>query len=70
MTNRKIVIVSDEEINNIKKILLPRDGYFGEEERKIIKCFDRSVDIVAAPGSGKTTVLLAKLIILLNNIIK
>ncbi|QTA38512.1 ATP-dependent helicase [Thermosipho ferrireducens] len=68
MTNREIIIVSDEEIDNVEKILFPQGGYFGKEEKKIIKCFDRSIDIVAAPGSGKTTVLLAKLIILLNRI--
>lgn len=68
MANGEIIIISDEEIDNVEKILFSHGGCFGEEERKIIKCFDKSINVVAAPGSGKTTVLLAKLIILLNKI--
>lgn len=59
--------ISDSEIQMTERILLPKGQRFDEEERrKIIRCIDKSIDVDACPGSGKTTVLLAKLIILAN----
>ncbi len=59
--------ITIEEIRKAEKILLPEGKSFGNEgsERiEIIKSNDQNLDIVACPGSGKTTVLLAKLLIL------
>lgn len=61
--------VTSDEIKKAEKILLPEGETFGGEgsERvKVIKELDKSCDVVACPGSGKTTVLLAKLLILAN----
>jgi superfamily I DNA/RNA helicase len=61
--------ISLEEIKRVEKLLLPEGKTFGDEssERvKVIKEINESCDVVACPGSGKTTVLLAKLIILAN----
>ena len=55
--------VSDAEIESVEKLLLPTGCFFSDGARKVIRCWD-SVDISACPGSGKTTVLLAKLKIL------
>lgn len=55
--------ISDDEIKDIEKILLPKSCYFPEDARKVIRCW-KSSEVVACPGSGKTTVLLAKLKIL------
>lgn len=57
--------ISDEEIKYAEGILLPEGQKFDEERRSIIKSMN-SCSIEACPGSGKTTVLLAKLIILAN----
>ena len=59
--------VTQEEINIAEKILLPSSQSFGTEEGErvqIIKDISNSCHVVACPGSGKTTVLLAKLLIL------
>ncbi|MDK2907182.1 MAG: hypothetical protein PWP02_958 [Thermosipho sp. (in: thermotogales)] len=66
MSHKKNIFVSKDDIKQVEKVLFLNGEKFGEEEKEIIKCFDRSIDIIAAPGSGKTTVLIAKLIILLN----
>ena len=58
------VFASDEEIKYASSILI-EDDEFDKEKIDIIKC-NESIDIKACPGSGKTTVLLAKLIILSN----
>lgn len=57
------IYISDEEIKDVEKILLPKSCYFSEDTRNVIRCW-KSSEIVACPGSGKTTVLLAKLKIL------
>lgn len=57
------ICTSDEEINEIEKLLLPKSCYFSEEAINVVRCW-KSSEIVACPGSGKTTVLLAKLKIL------
>ncbi len=54
-----------KEIENASQVLLPKDCFFDDEKIKIIKC-NESKDIEACPGSGKTTTLLAKLLILAN----
>lgn len=56
-----------EEIKAIEEILLPTGQTFGDETSErvsIIKDITNSCHVVACPGSGKTTVLLAKLLIL------
>ncbi len=55
--------ITDEDIAYAEKLLLPPGCEFNEERRNFIKCMD-SRDVVACPGSGKTTALLAKLLIL------
>ncbi|WP_016775752.1 UvrD-helicase domain-containing protein [Anaerophaga thermohalophila] len=61
--------VTADEIKMAERILLSEGETFGGEgsERvKVIEELDKSCDVVACPGSGKTTVLLAKLLILAN----
>ena len=55
--------ISDDEIKDVEKVLLPKSCYFPEDAINVIRCWNSS-EIVACPGSGKTTVLLAKLKIL------
>lgn len=55
--------VSDADIARAERLLLPGGCTFNEERRCFIKCME-SRDVVACPGSGKTTALLAKLLIL------
>ncbi|WP_422484780.1 UvrD-helicase domain-containing protein [Gudongella sp. DL1XJH-153] len=64
MNNKTIleeIIITDEDINWVESILIGIK--FDECRREIIKNLD-SVDIQACPGTGKTTVLIAKLAIL------
>lgn len=55
--------ITDHEIEHAEKLLLPENCVFNEERRRFLRCQD-SRDVVACPGSGKTTALLAKLVIL------
>jgi DNA helicase-2/ATP-dependent DNA helicase PcrA len=55
--------ITDEQIAKAEEILLPDGCHFDEERRIFIKDF-RTLDLQAVPGSGKTTALLAKLIVL------
>ncbi|MCC2251883.1 UvrD-helicase domain-containing protein [Virgibacillus sp. AGTR] len=55
--------ITDEEIKWAEEILLPSGLSFDVQRRNVIKCLS-SKDIIACPGSGKTTTLLAKLLIL------
>ena len=55
--------ITDEEIVETEKLLLPENAHFSDDARSVIRCW-HSTDVVACPGSGKTTVLLAKLKIL------
>lgn len=59
------IYIKDIEIENIEKILLG-DNKFDDIRREIIRDFDNSFDVNACPGSGKTTVLLAKLMLLVD----
>ena len=52
--------VSDHDIEATEELLLPHGAHFAEDARNVIRCW-HSTDVAACPGSGKTTVLLAKL---------
>jgi hypothetical protein len=56
------IIISPQDISEAEMILGIKEG-FDPKRREVIQCLT-SRDIVACPGSGKTTALLAKLIIL------
>lgn len=61
--------VTTDEIEMAEKLLLPEGETFGgdgSERVKVIQEMEKSCDVVACPGSGKTTVLLAKLLVLAN----
>ena len=55
--------ISDEEIQYAERLLLPTDKTFDDERKAFIRNFN-TIDLQAVPGSGKTTALLAKLVIL------
>ena len=55
--------ISDTEIQTVERLLLPDNCRFPEDARTVIRCWE-SKDVAACPGSGKTTVLLAKLKVL------
>ncbi len=55
--------VTDEDIAYAEKILLKEGHHFDDERKDFIKNFS-TIDLHAVPGSGKTTALLAKLLIL------
>lgn len=55
--------INDNEIRTVEEVLLPKECSFGEDAIRVIKCWE-SAEVLACPGSGKTTVLLAKLKIL------
>lgn len=52
--------ITDEEIETIEKLLLQPGKHFADDAKEVIR-FWGSTDVAACPGSGKTTVLLAKL---------
>ena len=52
--------ISDQDIQAAEEHLLPHGAHFPEDARNVIRCW-HSTDVAACPGSGKTTVLLAKL---------
>lgn len=58
--------ITDEEIRKAHDLLLSTNvEAFSQEKIDILKC-EESRDVLACPGSGKTTTLLAKLLILAN----
>jgi len=59
----KMFNITVDEIEYAEKILLPVEEKFDEERRRVIQCLE-SKDIIACPGSGKTTTILAKLVII------
>ncbi|WP_225037101.1 UvrD-helicase domain-containing protein [Winogradskyella sp. SM1960] len=59
----QVIDITDDDIRYAEKILLPIGKEFDDERIAFIRDF-RTIDLQAVPGSGKTTVLLAKLIIL------
>ena len=52
--------ISNAEIQAVERLLLPDNCHFANDALQVIRYWD-SVDVSACPGSGKTTVLLAKL---------
>lgn len=52
--------ISEEEIEVVEKMLLPENCHFADDAKTVIRYW-KSADVCACPGSGKTTVLLAKL---------
>lgn len=52
--------ISDLEIQETERLLLPVGCHFDEDAIRVIRHWE-STDVSACPGSGKTTVLLAKL---------
>src|SRR3989304_10576533 len=60
---RQVIIISEDDIAKAEAVLLRKGEHFDEERRRFIKNFE-PIDLQAVPGSGKTTALLAKLLIL------
>ncbi|MCA1024460.1 UvrD-helicase domain-containing protein [Cytobacillus kochii] len=58
-----MISISTEDIMKGESIFLPNGDTFSEEKRSILCCLETK-DIVACPGSGKTTTLLTKLSII------
>lgn len=58
-----MINITNSDIEYAEKILLPENHHFDDERLEFIRDFT-SLDLQAVPGSGKTTALLAKLIIL------
>lgn len=52
--------ITDSEIQDLERLLLPKDCHFSGDALQVIRYWN-SVDVSACPGSGKTTLLLAKL---------
>ena len=52
--------ISNAEIQAVERLLLPSNCHFADDALQVIRYWD-SIDVSACPGSGKTTVLLAKL---------
>ena len=59
----KSIIADETELKKIEAILLPKSCSFENDARAVINCWE-SREVSACAGSGKTTVLLAKLKIL------
>jgi len=57
------ILITNDDISWAEKILLPLGKHFDDEQKAVIKCFETK-DILACPGSGKSTAMLAKLLIL------
>jgi DNA helicase II / ATP-dependent DNA helicase PcrA len=58
-----MIEITNEDIDSIETILLPYGSKFDDDHRNVIRNLE-TVDIKACPGSGKTTNLIAKLLIL------
>ncbi len=59
----QVINITDEDISYAEKILLPTGKHFDDERKTFIRNLN-TIDLQAVPGSGKTTALLAKLIII------
>lgn len=62
-----MINISNERIVYTEKILLKAGDTFQDDKNErydFISCVDKSIDVNACPGSGKTTCLLSKLIIM------
>lgn len=62
-----LVQLSDDDIASAEKLLLGDNKFDIDEKIPIIRCMDKSIDVIACPGSGKTTTLLGKIIALINH---
>lgn len=62
--NYKMIEIKEEDIQHIEKLVLPQYYRFSEDQKNIIRSND-NINIIAAPGSGKTTVLIAKIALVL-----
>ncbi|MBB6732668.1 UvrD-helicase domain-containing protein [Cohnella zeiphila] len=62
-----MIDITIEDIIDVETALLGQTKSFTEEQRNII-AYGRSGDVVACPGSGKTTVLIAKIAIIIKKI--
>ncbi len=60
-----MINITDNDIASSEKNILPEDCHFSEEAKSAIKELN-SCDILACPGAGKTTMLIAKIDILAN----
>jgi DNA helicase II / ATP-dependent DNA helicase PcrA len=60
------IIINNDDIYWVERILLPPGDHFDEERQEVIKCLETK-DVLACPGSGKTTTLIAKLLIISRN---
>lgn len=58
-----VIDITEEDIQYAERLLLPTGKTFDDERKAFIRDF-RTIDLQAVPGSGKTTALLAKLVIL------
>ncbi|MBD0851926.1 UvrD-helicase domain-containing protein [Maribacter arenosus] len=59
--------ITESDINRVEEIFFNGSGSFQDEKGErysFISCIDKSIDVEACPGSGKTTSLLAKLYLL------
>lgn len=61
------VVITDKELENIESKLL-KNGKFDNQRKSIIKNFNDSMNINACAGSGKTTVLLVKLELIIDKL--
>ncbi|MFA9559662.1 UvrD-helicase domain-containing protein [Evansella sp. AB-rgal1] len=62
-----MIEITKEDIRMVERLLLPIDCIFNGEQRSVLLA-NESADIEACPGSGKTTVLIAKVAILLKKL--
>jgi DNA helicase II / ATP-dependent DNA helicase PcrA len=62
-----MIEITKEDIQMMERLLLPEGCTFNEEQESVLMAND-SADIEACPGSGKTTVLIAKVAILLKKL--
>lgn len=58
-----MLTILDKQIEEVELRLLPSGARFDQQRRNVIKSLE-SVNVLACPGSGKTTALLAKLLII------
>lgn len=58
-----MISISDTDIDKAQSLLLRGKGIFDSERRKVIQDLE-GFDVQASPGSGKTTTLLAKLLLI------
>jgi superfamily I DNA/RNA helicase len=55
--------ITDEHLTFAERCLLAAGQAFDTQRREVIRC-KGSIDVLACPGSGKTTALVAKLLII------